>query len=557
MKKILFLSILLFSITQSVKSQDYINPLDFRLQLSGTFGELRSNHFHAGIDLKTKGVEGQKVYSIADGYVSRIKSSSYGYGKAVYITHYDGKTSVYAHLKEFSVKIDTIIKKQQYKREKFDINVFLKKDSIKVKQGEVIALSGNSGSSGGAHLHFEIRDTETEHPLNPLDYGFKVIDKISPLIKQIKIFDLVDGKSEIYDIKKLNNKYTVKDTISTNNKIGIGVYTYDQSNDAYNKNGVNKIRLYIDSTLIYNFELDRLDFSTNKYINSHIDYEEKVNSKRKFHRCYRLPNNPLKNYKTLINNGHINIDENKIYDVLLEVSDSYNNVSNLNFKLKYADNKFVIKTDSLKKEKSQTFYWYKKNEFSDKNCRISINKNYLYETIDFKYLEKDSISGTFSNIHQCHYDIIPLHKAAKISIRANVPSYLKDKVYIAKLKNDKYYYFGGKWENNFLTTKIGEFGDFAVVADTINPTIRGVNLYPGKTIKKQRTIKYIIDDKESGIKKFTASLNGKWILMEYDHKRKLLKYDFNDLIVKGENIFTLEVEDMVGNLRNYKAKFNY
>ena len=139
MKKILVLSILLFSITQSVKAQDYINPLDFRLQLSGTFGELRSNHFHAGIDLKTKGVEGQKVYAIADGYVSRIKSSSYGYGKAVYITHYDGKTSVYAHLQKFSIKIDTIIKKQQYKREKFDINVFLKKDSIKVKQGEIIA----------------------------------------------------------------------------------------------------------------------------------------------------------------------------------------------------------------------------------------------------------------------------------------------------------------------------------------------------------------------------------------------------------------------------------
>ena len=557
MKKILVLSILLFSITQSVKAQKYINPLDFRLQLSGTFGELRSNHFHAGIDLKTKGVEGQKVYAIADGYVSRIKSSSYGYGKAIYITHYDGKTSVYAHLQKFSIKIDTIIKKQQYKRERFDINVFLKKDSIKVKQGEIIALSGNSGSSGGAHLHFEIRDTETEHPLNPLDYGFQVLDKIPPLLKQIKIFDLADGKSEIYEIKKLNNKYIIKDTISVNNKIGIGIYTFDQSNDAYNKNGVNKIRLYIDSNLIYNFELDRLDFSTNKYINSHIDYEEKVNSKRKFHRCYRLPNNPLKNYKTLINNGHINIEENKIYDVILEVSDSYNNLSILNFKLKYEKNISAIKVDSITKEKSQKFYWYKKNEFSDKNFRISINKNYLYETIDFKYLEKDSVSGTFSNIHQCHYDIIPLHKAAKISIRANVPSYLKDKVYIAKLKNDNYYYFGGKWENNFLTAKTGEFGDFAVVADTINPTIKGVNLYPGKTIKKQRTIKYIIDDKESGIKKFTASLNGKWILMEYDHKRKLIKYDFNDLIVKGENIFILEVEDMVGNLKNYKAKFNY
>ena len=297
----ILLFIVLFCLTNQITySQEYINPLDFRLLLSGTFGELRGNHFHAGIDFKTKGVEGQNIYAIADGFVSRIKVSSYGYGKALYINHPDGKTSVYAHLKEFSEKIDTIVKKEHYKREKFEINIFPKPNSINVSQGEIIALSGNSGSSQGAHLHFEIRDTKTEHPLDPLDFGFKVKDNISPILKELKIFDIDNNKlSKTYKIKKTKDKYYVGDTLYSNEKTSLGIYTFDQSNDAYNRNGVNSIKLFLDSNLIYHFELDKLDFSKNKYINAHIDYEEKVLSKKKFHKCFRLPNNSLKNYKTI------------------------------------------------------------------------------------------------------------------------------------------------------------------------------------------------------------------------------------------------------------------
>ena len=228
-----------------------------------------------------------------------------------------------------------MLKKNITSRKQFEINIFPKANSIKVKQGEIIALSGNSGSSQGAHLHFEIRDTKTEHPLDPLDYGFKVIDNISPILKEIKIFDIDNHDlSSTYKISKKNKKYYTQDTIYSNSKVGIGIYTYDQSNDAYNKNGVNDIKVYIDSVLIYHFELDQLDFSKNKYINAHIDYEEKVLSKRKFHKCFRLPNNSLKNYKTLINNGYYKLDDNKNHLVEIEVSDSYDNISNLSFILK-------------------------------------------------------------------------------------------------------------------------------------------------------------------------------------------------------------------------------
>ncbi|MFL2572959.1 MAG: M23 family metallopeptidase [Flavobacteriales bacterium] len=561
MKKILILLIILFS-SNLTFSQDYINPLDFRLLLSGTFGELRGNHFHAGIDFKTKGVEGQNIYAIADGYISRIKVSSYGYGKALYINHPDGKTSVYAHLQKFSKKIDTIVKKEHYKRKQFEINIFPKAYSIQVKQGEIIALSGNSGSSQGAHLHFEIRDTKTEHPLDPLDYGFKVIDNISPILKEIKIFDIDNHDlSSTYKISKKNKKYYTQDTIYSNSKVGIGIYTFDQSNDAYNKNGVNDIKVYIDSVLIYHFELDQLDFSKNKYINAHIDYEEKVLSKRKFHKCFRLPNNSLKNYKTLINNGYYKLDDNKNHLVEIEVSDSYDNISNLSFILKKSitasENKTITNIDKPDASTTKLFYWYNENNFNTDNFKLSINKNYLYETIDFNYLEKDSIKGTYGKIHQCHFETVPLHKAAKISIRANIPSRLKDKVYIAKVKDNKYIYFGNKWENSYLSAKISQFGDFAVAADSIKPKITGVNIYPAKEIKNQTTIKCLIEDKESGIKKFEGKINGQWVLMEYDHKRKLLEYDFNEIIKKGENLFNLEVTDMLGNVKKYSAKFYY
>ena len=561
MKKILILLIILFS-SNLTFSQDYINPLDFRLLLSGTFGELRGNHFHAGIDFKTKGVEGQNIYAIADGYISRVKVSSYGYGKALYIIHPDGKTSVYAHLQKFSEKIDTIVKKEHYKRKQFEINIFPKANSIQVKQGEIIALSGNSGSSQGAHLHFEIRDTKTEHPLDPLDYGFKVIDNISPILKEIKIFDIDNHDlSSTYKISKKNKEYYTQDTIYSNSKVGIGIYTYDQSNDAYNKNGVNDIKLYIDSVLIYHFELDQLDFSKNKYINAHIDYEEKVLSKRKFHKCFRLPNNSLKNYKTLINNGYYKLDDNKNHLVEIEVSDSYDNISNLSFILKKSitasENKTITNIDKPDNSTTKLFYWYNENNFNTDDFKLSINKNYLYETIDFNYLVKDSIEGIYGKIHQCHFETVPLHKAAKISIRAKVPTRLKDKVYIAKVKDNKFIYYGNKWENSYLSAKISQFGDFAVAADSIKPKITGVNIYPGKEIKNQTTIKCLIEDKESGIKKYEGKINGQWILMEYDHKRKLLQYDFNEIIKKGENLFTLDVHDMLGNVKKYSAKFYY
>ena len=566
MRKILLLLLIFISSEKyTLYAQDYINPLDFRLLLSGSFGELRSNHFHTGIDIKTKGVEGQKVYAIADGYITRIKVSSYGYGKAIYINHKDGRTSVYAHLSEFSDKIDSITKKEHYRKKSFEINIYPEKNTLNIKQGDIIALSGNSGSSGGAHLHFEIRDTKTEQPLNPLDYGFKVQDIISPIIKELKVFTIENAikrdniYNNIYKVRKNNQDYIIDSTININKKTGLAIYTYDQSNDAYNKNGVNSIKVFIDSTLIYFFKLDRLDFNKNKYINAHIDYKEKKNSKRKFHKCFKLPNNSLKNYKEIIDNGFIKLPDNNIHSVRIEVGDSYNNISNLSFNIRLKNSKQNKKTNNIIESENRTklFPWNKKNEFKDENFRISLKERSLYETINFNYKKKDSINGIYGNIHQCHYNYVPLHKPANISIKSKVPNELKEKAYIAKIRDKKYNYIGGNWQNNYITGKSNELGDFAIVIDTLKPIIKGVNIYPEKKLKNQKTIKCTIEDKESGIKKYTAILNNQWILMDYDYKRKLLKYEFDNIIKKGSNTFSLTVTDKVGNTTNYSVKFTY
>ncbi len=543
-------------------TQNYTSPLNIDLILSGTFGELRSNHFHAGIDLKTKGVEGLNVYSIADGYISRVKVSSFGYGKVIYITHYDGKTSVYAHLKEFSQKIDSIVKTKQYKDKKFEIDYYLQKDAIKVKQKELIGKSGNSGSSAGAHLHFEIRDSKTQKPINPLYFNFKIKDEIKPNIKKLKVYNFNNtNKHQTFDvIKEDKNNYSINDTLLTEGDFGIGISTYDKSNYAYNKNGVYSIKLYVDEKLTFHFLADTLDFITTRFINAHVDYKEKIQNKIKFHRLFKLPYNKLKNYKTNINNGIISLNDTNIHNIKIHVEDYNQNLSEIKFKVKNSlqkiDQNNLLNEEAAQDVVQKKFYHKHKNNFLFKNLKIFLSEYSLYEDMIFRYSILDSIKGVYGNIHRCHKKDIPIHKKYDLYIKENVPDKIKNKVYIAKReKENTFKYIGGSWEGLYLKTSTREFGDFCLVADSTAPVIKGVNIFPGKKINKQKNIKLTIEDYKSGIKKFEATINDEWVLMDYDHKTKIVRYDFNKIIKKGENKFVLKVTDNCNNLTTYKAVF--
>ncbi len=315
--RIYFILIIIFSVF-SLNAQDnypkdyFISPVDFPISLSGTFAELRAGHFHSGIDIRTAGEEGKPIVACADGYVARIKISPYGFGKALYIDHPNGYTTVYAHLQKMSPAIDAWLKSEQYKLEKFDVDLFPPKNLLKVKQGEIICYSGNSGSSEGPHLHFEIRNTKTEMPVNPQLFGLPVKDFIRPVISALRISPEVNGGTIngkttplIPELTGWGPVYKLKDKnpININGSYSISVQVSDLLNGSNNKNGIFRFAVYIDSVLCFDWQAETFNFNETRYINSFIDYSHYYNTGKRYITTRIAPNNKLTMYKTATNQG--------------------------------------------------------------------------------------------------------------------------------------------------------------------------------------------------------------------------------------------------------------
>ena len=569
MKRIIII-ILILSIVK-IYSQNYTSPFNFPIYLSGTFGELRDNHFHAGIDIKTFEKEGYPVLSIADGYVSRIKISTWGYGKVIYINHKDGKTSVYAHLNRFSDKIEKEIRKKQYENELYEIEIFPKKDELTIKQGEEIGLSGNTGGSGGPHLHFEIRDTENELALNPLNFGFEVKDNLNPIISGIKIYSHNNASinNKISDInlsaKKCLTKETKKYTeycleetdLKINGEISFSINTFDrQDMSPNNKNGVYSIKLYVNNDLIHHFEMGKLSFEETRFINAHIDHEEYFDSNTRFNRCYRLPYNNLNNYLFEKYNGIINIKEGQKYNIKFEVQDIQKNLSVLNFSFNGSE-KLNIQT----KEKKPEIKYDKVKIFRNKNFECHLDKYSFYKDYDsLIYKINSKRKNTMSQIHTIMDESIPIHKNCIISIKKDSLITDKNNVFLAQIKKDSTFKYKGKTiRENYISALSKNLGSFCLLSDSISPTISNIkidkdtNIYNGLG-----KIDVKIKDNESGISFYRGEINGKWILMEYDYKTDLLRYYFiPGEIPIGNNTIKIIVRDKLNNESIKEKDFIY
>ena len=542
-------------------------PVDCTMLLSGTFGELRNTHFHSGIDIKTQGVQGKKLYAIADGYVSRIKISPDGYGKAIYIEHPNGYTSVYGHCKSFNGKIDKYIKTEQYKRESYAVDLYLKKDKFTIKKGDIIAYSGNTGRSMGPHLHFEIRKTDGQIPVNPLLFGFPVKDYIRPKILKLKVYpsgnySLVDGVNfpSEYKIAGWGPKYRLKtgDTINVSGHIYFGIQTHDVLNNSPNHNGVYSISLFIDSVLVYSHKMDEIPFSESRYILSFIDYPHYIKTKKRFQKTRIAPNNRLSVYDSVQNHGIVEFFDDQLHEVFYIIKDANHNESKLTFYVKSSPPDFTeILTNGSIPKNEKLFRYDSENIFENDNVKLVVPEGALYDDLSFEYLLEEKYPETFSAVFHIHNQYTPLQKYCTLNIKPEaVTEDLKDKVLIVRIsdENDDFIAMGGNWKGNYLQTEIRDFGRYTVAVDTIPPEIVPVNIYPGKNIKKQYTIKIRIDDELSGIKSYRGTMNGKWILMEYDPKNELLIYHIDNHTGKGKNIFKLVVTDNRSNENIYEAK---
>jgi len=552
------------SFSQEIVTDYFRSPLDIPLFLSGNFGELRSNHFHAGVDIKTQGVEGQSVYAIADGYVSRIKVSPYGYGNALYITHPNGFTSVYGHLQKYNDAITKVVKDYQYKKENFEVELFPPPFSMQVKKGEIIAYSGNSGGSGGPHLHFEIRNTANEHPMNPLFFGFDVKDKVKPDIYAITIYPLndtsyVNGRNQAqrYLARGSNGVYSLplKAEIKVQGEIGFGIETVDRMSGTSNKYGLHNIQLKHNDELIFEQQIDEFAFHEGRYINSHIDFETYRKTRRRIQRSFVKEGNNLRIYKK--KNGEITCSDGNKHLLTYTVSDLKENSSSVSFTLQSVDFK-VQAILSSKEEKDITFMSYKeKNTLLRPNLLVNIPKGILYEDTYFEYREEESTSQTVSPIFWLHDHYTPMHEKMTLSIKhKNLTPYQKSKALIVSTIDKRSWYAeGGTWNGDNLSVRTRSFGGYAIALDTIAPRISPINIYQNVNMTLKWSITVKITDNLSGVGSYRATVDGKWVLMAYDAKNDKLSYYFDEKLSKGNHTFKIVVKDEVGNKSHYEADF--
>ena len=535
--------------------QEKTNPLDIPIILSGTYGELRSNHFHSGIDIKTKGIQGLNVYSYASGYVSRIKVSHGGYGKALYIKHPDGNTTVYAHLKKFSSKIEEIVKSKQYKRESYEIEFFPKENEISVLENEIIAFSGNTGGTTGPHLHFEVRD-KNQIPINPLiNSSIYIEDDRTPFFKKLfyKSYDsnnVFDSQTEL-KINKITSSLYVSDTLKSSGKIGIGIVAFDKHNSANNSNGIFKIITSLNNQNLLKILFDSISFDKTKHINTFIDYSFFKNHKIRIQKLFIEENNPLDLYSSNINNGFITIKNKEFYKYEVNIYDANGNKSKLVVPI------LGVKTNKpLKLVNNHVELTYierdKKYELEFNSVRVSILEETFYNNL---FLE-----AKFENdILSIDKDTIPLLKP--ITIYFNTDRYndsIKNQLYIAKLSDNKkmtsYNYTTDFSNGKKSSTK--SLGRYTLGIDTINPSISPIGFKENDWISNFSNLKIKVNDVGSGIRSYNGWINNKWILFELNTKKGILVYDFDDNVVrKAKNNLHIEIIDNVGNRTEYKTTF--
>ena len=532
----------------------FLKPVEIPLVLSGNFGELRSNHFHSGIDIKTQNKEGLKIINSADGYISRIKIAHGGFGKALYIDHPNGYTTVYAHLKKFNKEIENYIKKIQYKRQSYEIDLYLNKNDFPINKNDVIAFSGNTGSSSGPHLHYEIRKSSNQKPLNPILFGMHVDDSRRPEIKSVYAYNNVDiNNYKSIDpiklsLKKINDSIFKTSEINLTGNSGFGINVYDRQDGANNKNGVYNISTYYNDELINSINYNGFLFEESILINTLIDFKHYINNKERVIKLFKTSGNKLSFYEKE-NNGLINIKPN-YSEFKIKISDIEKNsiliIIPINSEKKIITNQ--------KKEKLDLAIYNKKinndlnYNFISGEQKVNIPKNTFLQNVDlYINLSKDSLKIINPNI--------PVFKNIKVifpNSNSNQGNYLAS---IDQYKEETFITSYLNADNNF-ETKTKQLGTFYIKNDSIPPIIKNSNFKNEEWISNKNYLKLKILDKETGIKKYRGTINGKWVLFEYEYKRDEIFYEFDKYYVnKLKNEVEITVEDMVGNISIYKSIF--
>jgi len=524
------------------------NPLQIPVLLAGNFGECRPNHFHTGLDIKTQGRENLPVHAAADGYIYRVSVSHSGYGNCIYMLHPNGYVTVYAHLNDFYPELMQYIIARQYEMESWKMDIELPAGMFERKQGELIAYSGNTGGSTAPHLHFEVRDHQTQQVLNAGLFGLPVKDDLPPVPLSIAVYNNASPyrqKPAVFSLKKQAAFYTITpDVLKWSSPLmRLGVWADDKMPGSDNKLGVYAMNLYLDEELQSGWELRRLDFEQNRYVNAFADYRLKEQTGNWYELLFRLPGNRLDAFTYLNNDdGALDLGDTALHEVRIELKDFSGNTTQVRFKVQYDGSVQQMKPCDSALEYGRPIN-IRQELFS-----FTGSSNAVYDQVCMDYsLQKDS--NKWSPVLQLQNSDIPIQSTCRLALKINrpVPFELRSKLaFVHHIRpaalpgNNPQSGMSAVYEDGFAVAYVRTFGNYYVTIDTVPPLIQ-TNIKNGSNLSAAKNIQFTVIEKITSVDEMRAELNGKWL--RFVRRGNTYIYTFDEHCPKGKNTLVIRALD--------------
>jgi hypothetical protein len=549
----IFIFLMFLSLAQEpAYPQSYFrHPLNIPMELVANFGELRTNHWHMGLDIRTQQRENLPVYSAAEGYISRVSVAPGGFGRAIYINHPNGYTTLYAHLNNFEPGLHQYIKEQQYRLSSWQIDLELHPGQFPVQKGSFIAYSGNTGGSAGPHVHFEIRDTKTGKCLNPLLFKFPIADAVAPSISRLAMYNRnvsVYGQSpQVLALKKSGNAYTLAKSntiISRSDRISFAITATDRFSRSANPNGIYSAQTFVDGKLVSGFILDNIDYNETRYMNAHIDYRHKANGGPWLQHISRMEGDTTDIYLPAGETGFRFTDQ-ETHAVRIVVRDANKNQSVISFNVRYEP------IEAAENEvPADRFLPGQVNIFERPGFQVFTTEYSLYDGVDPVYSQSDQIiPGAVSPVHTFLNAGIPVHDAITVRITPgrDIPEDLRERVVMKQISGTRTVIEKVSWQNGQATAKFRQFGSWQLFLDQIPPTINSIGTGDTVNLSKATRLVFTPKDNLNGIRSFKVHVNGQWLLFTNDKGRTWI-YSFDQYFPKGVSELVVTAEDIAGNV---------
>lgn len=530
------------------------NPLGIPMRLAGNFGELRPNHYHMGFDIKTNARENLPVYSAADGYIGRIKIEPYGFGRAIYVVHPNGFTTVYAHLNAFNPSLEKWVKDQQYQQQSWKVFLELTPDLFPVKKGEFLAYSGNTGGSQAPHLHFEVRRTNGDVNVNPFLFGFPVADNTSPVLQRLAVYDrtrsVYEQSPRVYPVRAVSgSRYLPSPSVITvaSPLVSFGIGAYDTQTGSPNHNGIFESTLLFDDEPVVGFRMDNISYNDTRDLNAHIDYKTKVQGGAFLQHLSELPGYINSIYKQKKGDGVVDVSDGAVHQVAIVVKDASGNTSTLNYKVQY---KLTERGQEQPLTSAKKFYPQMMDGYENEECEFYIGERCLYDSVHIRYNKAANTNGqVVSSIHTIGAAYIPLRDSMLVRIQPTRP------VTDAEKSRTIMQWFAGtkkeiqkvQWQGNWASARFRDLGNFQLVVDVEPPSVTPVGFTDGSNVSKASRIVFTVTDNFDRIKNVRTELDGKWLRFTNDKGRTFVYY-FDEKCMSGRHRLKIHAEDEAGNV---------